>query len=763
MRRNLPVTGREVELTDADLIVSRTDPKGVITWVNEDFLRISGFAAEELVGSAHNIVRHPDMPAEAFADLWATLKAGRPWLGMVKNRCKDGDHYWVKARVTPVLEDGKVTGYLSVRKRASRAQIDAAERAYAAINAGTSRERVRHGALVGAQWAIRLNPLWRLSLRARLYLFGAFGAGLALLALALQAWGAPPGALAAVVAAGLGFGLYSAWWLGHDVVGRVELARAAFRRIDQGHYDEDLPIDRADEVGQLLLGLQSMQIRTGFQIADERRRAAENLRIRQALDSVSSNVMVFDAQDALLFANRAMRDALSAMAPALRGEWPRFDPANPVGAPLAALQRHAADALAMSADGAQSRASPLAVGGRVFSLVASPVIDAAGARQGLVLEWRDRTQEEAVEAEVDAIIDAAATGDLGQRIALEGKAGFFRRHAENLNRMLDTVVAGLDEIREVMAALADGDLSRRVAGDYQATLGDIKRAVNGTVEQLAAMVSSIQQVASAVEGAASEIAQGNQDLSRRTEAQAASLQETAASVEEITATVAQTADSAREADRLAGGAADVASRGRAAVGRVVAVMAGIREASRRMEEIIGSIDGIAFQTNILALNAAVEAARAGEQGLGFAVVASEVRALSQRSAAAAKEIKALIGDAAARVEEGDRLAAEAGGTMGGIVDAVREVGALMGGISRACAEQAQGIAEVNTVVSQMDDATQRNAALVEEASAAAASMSDQARTLVETVSRFRLGGRPGTATVHALRPRAGAAAPARAS
>jgi len=763
MRRNLPVTGREVELQDHDLIVSRTDPKGVITWVNEDFLRISGFPEDELIGAAHNIVRHPDMPPAAFADLWATLKAGRPWLGMVKNRCKNGDHYWVKARVTPVIEDGKVAGYLSVRRRASRAQVAAAEQAYAGLVAGTSRLRVRHGAVVGAQWALRLNPLWRLSLRARLFLFGAFGAGLAALAALLQARGASWPALAALLGAGLGFGLYSAWWLGRDVVGRVERARAAFRRIDQGHYDEDLPIDRDDEIGQLLLGLQSMQIRTGFQIADERRRAAENLRIRQALDSVSSNVMVFDAGDALLFANRAMREALAAMAPALRAEWPRFDPAQPVGAPLAALQRHAEDAQAMSADGALARSSPLSVGGRVFSLVASPVIDGAGARQGLVLEWRDRTQEEAVEAEVDAIIHAAATGDLGQRIALEGKGGFFHRHAENLNRMLDTMVCGLDEIREVMAALADGDLSRRVAGDYRATLGEIKNAVNGTVETLATMVGSIQQVASAVEGAAAEIAQGNQDLSRRTEAQAASLEETAASVEEITATVAQTADNAREADRLAGGAADVAARGRTAVERVIAVMAGIRDASRRMEEIIASIDGIAFQTNILALNAAVEAARAGEQGRGFAVVASEVRALSQRSAAAAKEIKDLIGDAVARVEEGDRLAAEAGGTMGGIVDAVREVGALMGGISRAAGEQAQGIAEVNTVVAQMDDATQRNAALVEEASAAAASMSDQARSLVETVSRFRLAARAAGATVHPLRPRSAVGSAARAS
>jgi methyl-accepting chemotaxis protein len=757
MRKNLPVTGREIELSPATLIVSRTDPKGVITWVNDDFQKISGFETEELLGQAHNIVRHPDMPPEAFADLWATLKAGRPWMGFVKNRCKNGDHYWVKARVSPCYEDGKLVGYLSVRKMATREQIAAADAAYTRLRTGGSGLRVRFGSAVGAQWGRRLNPLWRMPLRARLYLFGAFAAGLGGVLHALAWAGAPAWIGLAAVPASLVVGLYSAWWLGRDVVGRLELARHAFKRIDQGHYDVDLPIDRNDEVGELLLELQAMQIRTGFQIADERRRETENLRVIEALDCVRTNVLIVDSSGHVLSANRAMHQLLTETADVIRGDLPAFDPRKVVGGPLRTLFRDEADARAMSTDGENVRFSDFRFGGRSFSLVASPVVDRRGARCGSVLEWRERTQEAMVEAEVERITQAAAEGDLGQRLPLEGKVGFFRRHAENLNVMLDTVVGGLNEIRDVMTALADGDLSRRVVGEYRATFGEMKRAVNHTLESLAGMVGEIQSVAESVDGAAGEIAQGNQDLSRRTESQAASLEETAASMQVLTSTVAQTADNARQANQLAAGATDVASRGGAAMERVVAVMQGIGEASRRMGEIIATIDGIAFQTNILALNAAVEAARAGEQGRGFAVVASEVRALAQRSAASAREIKALIGDSTTRVAEGEQLVQQAGGTMAEIVAAVRRVTDLMGEISAAAGEQSQGIGEVNSVIVQMDEATQRNAALVEEASAAAASMQEQAQGLVRTVGRFRLeagaagGPASGPGTVTATR------------
>jgi methyl-accepting chemotaxis protein len=247
----------------------------------------------------------------------------------------------------------------------------------------------------------------------------------------------------------------------------------------------------------------------------------------------------------------------------------------------------------------------------------------------------------------------------------------------------------------------------------------------------------VRQAADSVATASTQIAQGNHDLSQRTEMQASALQQTAASMDELSSTVQQNADHANQANGLALRASDVARDGGASVEQVIHTMRGITESSRRIADIIGTIDGIAFQTNILALNAAVEAARAGEQGRGFAVVASEVRSLAQRSATAAKEIRQLITDSVERVEQGNHQVAQAGGTMQGVVQAIGEVAALMQGISSASREQSVGVHQVGEAVNQMDQVTQQNAALVEEAAAAAQSLNQQAQELVSAMSVFR--------------------------
>ncbi|MBL8507619.1 MAG: methyl-accepting chemotaxis protein, partial [Chitinimonas sp.] len=268
--------------------------------------------------------------------------------------------------------------------------------------------------------------------------------------------------------------------------------------------------------------------------------------------------------------------------------------------------------------------------------------------------------------------------------------------------------------------------------------GQLIKALRSMNDGLLQIVGDIRTSVETINTASQEIAAGNIDLSQRTEEQAASLEETAASMEELTSTVKQNAENAREANRLAEGASGIAQKGGEAVGQVVTTMAEINESSKKIVDIIGVIDGIAFQTNILALNAAVEAARAGEQGRGFAVVAGEVRSLAQRSAAAAKEIKSLIGDSVERVTVGTAQVDRAGITMEEVVGSIRKVTGIMGDISNASAEQSSGIEQVNTAVTQMDEVTQQNAALVEEAAAAAGSLQDQARLLMEAVNRFKL-------------------------
>jgi len=303
-----------------------------------------------------------------------------------------------------------------------------------------------------------------------------------------------------------------------------------------------------------------------------------------------------------------------------------------------------------------------------------------------------------------------------------------------------SITAPLKSAIDIAATVANGDLTTRFDGSTsRSEIGELMTALRGMNDALRNVVSQVQVGTKTIASASNEIAAGNLDLSQRTEEQASALEETASSMEELTSTVRQNAENARQANQLAHAASDVAERGGSIVGQVVNTMGTINDSSRQIFDIISVIDGIAFQTNILALNAAVEAARAGEQGRGFAVVASEVRNLAQRSAAAAKEIKELIGNSVEQVDIGSKLVQQAGSTMNEVVDSVRRVTDIMGEITSASSEQSIGIDQVNTAITQMDQVTQQNAALVEEAAAAAASMQEQAERLADVASSFRLG------------------------
>ncbi|MGD0471811.1 MAG: methyl-accepting chemotaxis protein [Candidatus Velthaea sp.] len=481
--------------------------------------------------------------------------------------------------------------------------------------------------------------------------------------------------------------------------------------------------------------------RVKAELLQARESAVANARIKAALDHVSTNAMIADHTDTIIYLNRAAGQLMQTAEQRIRQDLPDMRADALLGSKIDQFHRSPARQHDMLANLQGTHYVEIMLGGMTFGLTANPVLAADGSRLGTVLEWRDRTAEVAVERDTNAIVEAAIAGDFSKRLALDGREGFFRILAERINALMETSDVGLGEVVRVLSALAENDLSESIHGDYQGTFGRLKDDSNRTVESLTATISQITQAVDAVSTAAREIAVGNSDLSQRTEEQASSLEETASSMEELTSTVKQNADNAKQANQLAIGASAIAVKGGEVVGQVVNTMASISASSKKIEDIISVIDGIAFQTNILALNAAVEAARAGEQGRGFAVVAGEVRSLAQRSAGAAKEIKALIVDSVERANAGSALADHAGKTMDEIVAAVKRVTDIMAEISAASLEQGAGIGQVNTAIAQMDQVTQQNAALVEEVAAAAGSLQDLAQSLVEAVSVFKLAER----------------------
>lgn len=519
-----------------------------------------------------------------------------------------------------------------------------------------------------------------------------------------------------------------------------QLQRAALvaNAISEGKLNNHIIIENHDETGNLLTALGRMQQQLSQLINKEKQIAEAALRINRALDSVTTSVLITDEHSNIIYLNKAAQELFQQEEESFRAELPNFNANQLLGQNINIFfpKGHHYNLLS---DLNNSEHGSLNLRNIVIDYTMTPVINLEGKRLGLVKEFRDRTVEIAMEREINEVIQAASQTDFSKRISLEEKTGFFKLFSEGVNQILKFNQLAVQDLMRVFSALAKGDLTKVITNQYVGEFAQLKNDANTTVQRLTEIMIRIKQAAGAVSLAAEEIMQGNLSLNQRTEQQAAALEQTAASMEQMTSTVQQNADNAKHATQLTASARNYAEKGSEVVGNAVKAITEINYASKKIAEITGVIDEIAFQTNLLALNAAVEAARAGEQGRGFAVVAAEVRNLAQRSATAAKEIKKLIQDSVVKVEEGTRLANKSGDTLQDIVVAVKKVSDIVAEISAASQEQASGIHQVNKAISQMDETTQQNAALVEQAAASSEFMREQADELKQQVGFFQLG------------------------
>ena len=707
-----------VDALNKSLAVIEFEPNGVIITANANFLSVMEYQLEEVQGQHHSLfVDTDEAQGSDYKSFWQRLRNGEFMSNEFKRFGKSGKEVWIQATYNPIVDDqGQVLKVIKFATDITEQKLSAAE-ASGQINAISKSQAVIEFNLDGTIIDANDNFLNALGYQLseikgqhhRLFVEPDYAVS----------------------------NEYKEFW---GKLSRGEFDSGEYLRI--GKQGQEVWIQASYNPIYDMNGKPFKVIKYASDISAQKelekisRKAAD---LANALKVCQANVMIADEDLNIVFVNDRVQQMFRVREKELQTVLPGFSVDNLIGTCVDDFYQHLAHQRDILKNLNESHKAELLLAGVTFNLITSPWISQEGKKLGTIVEWEDRTAEVAIEKEIAELVSSAGNGELEIRVIEEGKSGFFLRLAQGLNSLVEIVDDAVADTANMLDAMANGDLSKRIENDYKGSFDKLKRDANATADKLTEVINRINSSAMLVASGAEEISQGNTDLSQRTEEQASSLEETASSMEEMTSTVRQNADNAKVANNLAEETCEKAIKSGEVVNRAVTSMSAINESSKKIADIIGVIDEIAFQTNLLALNAAVEAARAGEQGRGFAVVAGEVRNLAQRSAGAAKEIKDLIRDSVGKVADGSLLVNESGDTLKEIVVSVQRVAQMISDITEASEEQSAGIEQVNKAISQMDEMTQQNAALVEQASAAGESMAEQANEMRRLLHFFSLG------------------------
>ena len=716
-RHNHEMTAK-FDAIDQVRAVIEFDMDGTVTSVNQNYVDLMGYSADELAGQNHRIflVSGSDS-AESEQRLWEKLNRGEFDAGQYVRVTKDGRQVWIQAYYAPIADmEGKpfkVVQYAT--------DITEHKQQFAEFNG-------KMNAISKAQAVIEFN-LDGTIITANDNFLNTVGYTLDEIQGKHHRMFVDPELAASQE--------YKDFW---DKLNDGKHFDGQYRRVNKA--GEEVWINASYNPILDTEGKPFKIVKYATDGTELREKQIASSRLQSAMDGAQSNFMLCNENLDITYANPAVVEMLRLRQTELRQVWPTLDVNNLIGQNIDQFHKNPGHQRALLSDPSRLPAkAEIKVGDLEFQVNATMIKGPDGEYMGNMVEWKDITEQKKAQHEIQGLIHGATQGELDWRMQeVEKYEGFMRNLGEGINTLMDSIVAPFQETMRVLQSLADGDLTQTMEGEYKGQFADMRDSMNACINNLFNMVNEIRNSSSSINTSATEIAQGNTDLSARTEQQASALEETASTVEEMTGTVKQNADNAKQANQLASSARDTAEKGGSVVNNAISAMSEINHSSKKIADIIGVIDEIAFQTNLLALNAAVEAARAGEQGRGFAVVASEVRNLAQRSAAAAKEIKTLINDSVDKVEEGSKLVDESGQTLEDIVVSVKKVSDIIAEIAAAGEEQYIGIEQINKAVSEMDQMTQQNAALVEEAASASQAMSQQSNGLNKLVSQFNVGG-----------------------